>query len=428
VQTRRLEDDTRAIVDNMLTGVHLTGELARAVSKKRVLVDDHIFTEGSAEMAKTESDIAALDVRIAETIKAFEERALLPREAGVWQQTRSALNALSPAIQHAMELSKQNRDEEASEAMRSVSARFVEVDRDFDDLIALKEGEAAGGLRHVAMVKRELMLILLGLGAATLAGTAAVGFWVSRAVGARAEEMVRTARMLEVRNRELDAFSGRVAHDLRGPLAAVNLAAQQLELRASSQDRATATIRRGVGRMESLVGDLLTLAQVEARVRGTCDPAAVVLNLQEEFAARLETEKGALHMAVDPALISCSEGLLREALSNLIENAIKYRRFGVPPEVVVSGVVRNGRYRLSVTDNGIGMSAEDAHQVFEPFYRSPEARNVPGTGLGLSIVKRIAEASGGAVGVEAKLGEGSTFRVEIPLSNEGSNDVASHGR
>jgi signal transduction histidine kinase len=428
MQARHLEGETRAIVDNALTGVHFAEELARGVSKKRVLVDDHIFTKQAEEMERTESEIAAVDVRIAETIRAFEERALLPQEGELWQKTRLALNTLSPSIERALELSKQNRDAEAREAMRNVRARFIEVDRDLDELISVKEREAAEGLRQVAMFRRELMLILLGLGGAALIGTLAVGGWVSRAVGAREAENARAARLLELRNRELDAFSGRVAHDLRGPLAAVNLAAQQLEQRGTPGDRATATIRRGVGRMESLVGDLLTLAQVEARVRGTCDPAEIAAHLQDDFAARLKAEKGGLHVSVEHACISCSEGLLQEVLSNLIENAIKYRRFGVAPEISVSGAVRKERYRLSVTDNGIGMSAEDARHIFQPFYRSPETRNVPGTGLGLSIVKRVAEASGGAVGVEAELGVGSTFSVEIPLSNGGSNELASDGR
>jgi signal transduction histidine kinase len=119
----------------------------------------------------------------------------------------------------------------------------------------------------------------------------------------------------------------------------------------------------------------------------------------------------------DEAEVACSEGLLRQALTNLVENAVKYRRPEVPPEVEISGSKRDGEYQLRVSDDGAGISAEETARIFEPLYRSPRVQHLPGTGLGLSIVNRIVQASGGAISVESRLEEGSTFVVHLKLAN-----------
>ena len=111
----------------------------------------------------------------------------------------------------------------------------------------------------------------------------------------------------------------------------------------------------------------------------------------------------------------CPEGLLTEALINLADNALKYRRPDEPPRVKMSGHTVGRRYELRVADNGIGMSLDERRQAFAPFYRAHRDPSAPGSGLGLSIVKRIAEASGGDVAVDSALGVGTTFVMHLPL-------------
>jgi signal transduction histidine kinase len=223
--------------------------------------------------------------------------------------------------------------------------------------------------------------------------------------------------MLELRNRELDAFASRVAHDIRGPLTTISLATSHLAATAPKEARTTEVLRRGAQRMEALVDDLLTLARIESLVRGQCDPRRVATQVEEDVATRFADEKGTLRTSVEEADVACSEGLLRQALTNLVENAVKYRRPEVPPEVEISGANIDGEYQLRVTDNGAGMSTEEAARIFEPLYRSPRMQHLPGTGLGLSIVNRIIQASGGAISVESRLDEGSTFVVHLRLAN-----------
>jgi signal transduction histidine kinase len=231
--------------------------------------------------------------------------------------------------------------------------------------------------------------------------------------------MTRDAHRLEARNRELDAFAGRVAHDIRATLTTMTLAMTPLARKVSMDDRAMQLLHRGSRKMEELVEDLLTLARVETLVRGRCDPATVVAQVAQDVAPRVEAEQGALRLSVAHADVACSEGLLREAVTNLIENAVKYHRPDVAPDVEVSGGTFDGGYDLRVSDNGMGMSEDEAEHAFEPFYRSARTRDRPGTGLGLSIVNRIAEASGGKLSVHSRLGQGSTFAVHLPLAESG---------
>jgi signal transduction histidine kinase len=182
-------------------------------------------------------------------------------------------------------------------------------------------------------------------------------------------------------------------------------------------ERAAAVLRRGVSRMDTLIEDLLALSRIEAQTPGvTCDPSKVVSSMLEDWRPRVEDAGGTLEIDLPPAATRGGDGLLRQAVANLIDNALKYRRADVAPRIRIKGKVTTKSYALEVSDNGIGMSKEDARYVFEPFHRAARSSATPGTGLGLSIVKRIAESRGGRVSVASILDEGTTFTLEIPLA------------
>jgi signal transduction histidine kinase len=374
-------------------------------------------------MSKLEARLAAIDARMAATMWAYAPWVNQPGERDAYEQMRADLAALQGPIARALELSRANRDAEASREMDLAAEQFSRVDQDFDRLVAINDQGATASLRRFSAIRRRLLLALLGMGLATLAATAVVGRWASRQVARREEAMSLDARILEARNRELDAFAGRVAHDIRGPLATISLATGRLAATVPQEREVTEILGRGVKRMETLVDDLLTLARVEAQIRGRCDPEKVVTQLQDDFSVRLSKEDGSLRGSLEHAEVACSESLLRQALTNLIDNAIKYRRPEVPLAVEVSGRAIGGGYELRVSDNGAGMSEDETARAFEPFYRSPRVLHLPGTGLGLSIVNRIAQASGGQLLVETSLGRGSTFIVRLALAAPGGADT-----
>jgi two-component system, OmpR family, sensor kinase len=416
IQIRALQTNARDIVENMLTSVRLVGELRSSLERRRILVDDHIFASQPDERASIETELGAVDAEFAAASRAYDPWARLAEERATWDRTRVDLAALDRPIARALTLSRMNRDGEARREMQLVRGQFDDVERDLDHLISINDRGASATLSRFSMIRMRLMLTLLAMGLAGLIATVLVGRRAAGQVARREEKTLATQRVLEARNRELDAFAGRVAHDIRGPLTAVSLAAERLAITAPPETAIGGALRRSLHRMETLVDDLLTLARVESQAGGRCDPAAVVAQVQEDLGARIEAEKATVRVSVCHAQVSCSEGLLRQALTNLVENAVKYRRPEATPEVEIWGATAAGGYDLRVSDNGMGMSREDADRACEPFYRAPQTQGVPGTGLGLSIVKRVAQANGGALSLHTQLGRGSTFVVHLPLA------------
>jgi signal transduction histidine kinase len=232
----------------------------------------------------------------------------------------------------------------------------------------------------------------------------------------------RGAQQLESRARELDAFAGRVAHDLRNPLTTIGLSAARLSQRAPEEKRTSEVLRRGVSHMGALIRDLLTLSRIDGESsQAAAQVATVAASLEDELTAGVRDSGGVLRIDVEAANVRLSDTLLHEVLGNLGDNAIKYRRPGVPLVLELRGRDLGHCYELLVIDNGRGMTPDETRRAFEPFFRGEQTRTTPGTGLGLSIVKRVIEASGGAISVESQPGRGSTFVIHLPRA-DGSGD------
>jgi signal transduction histidine kinase len=418
-QTRLLDSNVRHLVDDMLTSMRLVGQLQNEVERRRDLVLDHVSAKDPAEMSHLEAQLSAVEARIARRLQGYERWIDLPGERDSWQRAVADVAMLDEPVARALALSRDNRDIEARIVMDEAAPRFALVGVDLDRVIEINDRGATKSLEGFAMIRQRLVVILLGIGLCAVAGTLVLGRWALRQITRREREMAESASRLEARNTELDAFAGRVAHDVRGGLSAITLAITSLLMKVPGDDRAMQILLRGTRRMQELVEDLLALARVGAFVQGRCDPSAVVTEVALDWAPRIEQAKGTLRVSVQPAEVACSEGLLRQAVTNLVDNAVKYRRPEIAPSVEIFGSARDGGYDLGVSDNGMGMSEDEIRRVTQPFYRSPRTRDLPGTGLGLSIVNRVAEASRGSLTVDARLGEGSTFVVHLPLAGAG---------
>ena len=246
-----------------------------------------------------------------------------------------------------------------------------------------------------------------------LAVTALAGWWVTRTIVRTQAELVRGRVELERRNRELDAFAGRVAHELRGPLATLGLEATMIDEGTRKTD---VPFQHAIDQMENLLDALLQLSRVGAMPSAPVPIESIAPSLTTDLDRLVTGVGGTLAVDLQRATVSCNEALLRRLLWNLAENAVKYRRRDAPLALTIDGRVVHGRYEIRVADNGIGMSGDEAQRAFEPFFRSKHARALPGAGLGLAIVRRIVDASDGTVAVSSVLGHGSTFTVTLPLA------------
>lgn len=222
-------------------------------------------------------------------------------------------------------------------------------------------------------------------------------------------------RELEMANRELEAFSYSVAHDLRSPLSAVHGFIRLLQHSMGpdpgvQKSHFLATINNNIQRMSLLIDDLLTLAQMgkQALVRKEVDLRALVEEtLQGIREANPHRQVEVVIQPLPPA--HGDAALLRQVFLNLIGNAFKYTGKVEHPRVEVGSQGREQGAVLYVRDNGAGFDMRYADRLFTAFQRLHSKREFEGTGVGLAIVDRIIQRHGGRIWATSVLGEGATF-------------------
>ena len=248
-----------------------------------------------------------------------------------------------------------------------------------------------------------------------------------RALNAELEQRVidRTAQ-LQAANQELEAFSYSVSHDLRAPLRAIDGFAQMLadgyadRLDARGQ-RFLTVVRGEAKRMGELIDDLLAFSRLGRReIRSSVlDMGAMAKVVFAECAAAAAGRQ--LQFRLQPlAPASGDPALMRQVLTNLISNAVKYTRHQAAA-VIEMGCAGNGsELQYYVKDNGVGFDMRYVHKLFGVFQRLHSAEEFEGTGVGLALVQRIIHRHGGRVWAEGTLGEGATFYFSLPKGEEGA--------
>lgn len=241
---------------------------------------------------------------------------------------------------------------------------------------------------------------------------------IEEALRSSEQERQRHARDLERAVADLEAFSHTVSHNLRGPLRAMQgyafyvrrNAGEKLDAESRGMlDRlSSATLR-----MDRLIRDLLAFSQVKRAdlVMEPIDLDPLVAHLVEDYP---EARRTAVRVKSPLVRVMGQESLVMQALSNLIENAVKFIPAGREPVVEICAEKRGDWVRVSVRDNGIGIAQEYHEKIFLPFTRAGSPKDYEGTGIGLAIVKNAVERLGGRVGLESTVGEGSRFWIDLP--------------
>ena len=217
-------------------------------------------------------------------------------------------------------------------------------------------------------------------------------------------------------------FVANVSHELKTPIGALEVLAETL---AEEDDPAVTRplaerIVKEAERLARIVDDLLDLSLIETQEapRRTPVPLEVLVDDAVEQLRPTAVAAGInlqLHPGVTGALVACDDRQVVSAIANLIDNAVKYSEPGNP--VTVSTALVGDVVEVAVRDAGIGIPSRDLERIFERFYRVDQARSraTGGTGLGLAIVRHVARAHGGDITVESVEGQGSTFRLVLPL-------------
>ncbi len=258
------------------------------------------------------------------------------------------------------------------------------------------------------------------------------------------EQVAERTADLSRANEEIQRFAYIVSHDLRSPL--VNVMGFTAELATATAplaelvDRAEAEapqiltedarlaaredlpeaigfIRTSTQKMDRLINAILKLAREGRRTIAPehIDPAQLVDTIVGSM-QHVVDDRGAVVRVERPMPAVVTDRLaLEQILSNLIENATKYLQPGRPGEIVVRGHVERGRTIISVVDNGRGIDPRDHQRVFDLFRRSG-AQDQPGEGIGLAHVRALAYRLGGTIDLQSTLGEGATFRLNLPAT------------
>lgn len=218
-------------------------------------------------------------------------------------------------------------------------------------------------------------------------------------------------------------FTADASHELRTPLSVILTQAELALRRERSPEEyreALAACLRAAQRMKAVVEGLLTLARADAGMLVLKRERVDLRKLLEETAAMLGPlaleRRVAVAVSAEAVAVAGDPDRLREAVTNLISNAIRYNREGGRVDVTLQAVP--GEAVIMVADTGVGIPEKDRPHLFERFYRVDPARSreAGGTGLGLSITKWIVEAHGGVISFTSREGEGTTFVVRLPAA------------
>jgi signal transduction histidine kinase len=313
----------------------------------------------------------------------------------------------------------------------TVRARFgiivPRVDAVDDALFRLQKFNIDNGLEQAQAIKVEQDHAELAGAVSSIVSLAlalAAALLVRRLAKSQERQAELHEELLVARANELDAFAGRVAHDLKNPLASLLMRLSILRSHAATldeegiadyADKSIAQVRRVDDTIESLLefahAGAAPTPGAHASVRDT------LLEAIADLKPRADVANIAIEIDVSPlADAACTPGALRSVLSNLLDNAVKYVVEGSSPErKVTARAARRGAFaHIEIEDTGPGIPATAQNAIFQPFVRLPGTRQ-PGTGLGLATVKRLVEAYHGVIGVRSVVGKSTVFWIDLPL-------------
>jgi signal transduction histidine kinase len=229
----------------------------------------------------------------------------------------------------------------------------------------------------------------------------------------------------ERERRELVEFAAAASHDLGTPLRLIAGYAELLEERIDAEDpeaRAAMTgLRRGVGRMQSLVDGLLSYARTGDEVAvEPVDAGEVVRGTLEALDPMISASRAKIEVGELPEVLG-NLGQLHQLFQNLIANAIKFAGER-PPRVKIACEEEPGVWHFTVADRGIGIPQQDILRVFDLFGRSRAVKERSGSGIGLAVARRVVERHGGGIWVESEPGQGSTFHFTLPMKLRRAGD------
>jgi two-component system, OmpR family, sensor kinase len=381
---REVGERTTNLVDNAMRSIRIVDDLRYQA---------HLLTD-----PQPPHRLAAILADIAIDSRSYEPLTTYSGERGEWDHLRRLLE----------------RAERVNGAPLD-SHLLAQIEHSVDDLVAINQREAQKSANGIRDINRAGIFTDLGLGILTILSAITIALMLRRSYRQQHDLMIVHLASVDERARELEAFSARVSHDLKGPLAPIVLASEVLLRNDQPAVKLAAErIRRSSARMTSIIDDLLSLSVSGRPPAGKAAVAPVVSEVLDEH--KDELRNAAVAVSVADVVAACSHEVLAQLLGNLVGNASKYRSPERKLELHIDAHRAGDRVDVSVADNGVGMDCETREHAFEPFFRAPETRGTAGHGLGLAIVRRTVEALGGRCALDSTIGEGTRVTLSLPAA------------
>ncbi len=235
------------------------------------------------------------------------------------------------------------------------------------------------------------------------------------------QKIIDRTIQLETVNRELEAFSYSISHDLRAPLRGIigfaSILEEEYESRLDTEaKRIISVIKRNTSKMGQLIDDLLAFSRMGRQdiVKTTIDTNAILKEIIRDLDTKNDNHAIAWKIASLPSTYG-DINTIRQVWINLVSNAIKYSRNSARPCIEIGSMADGGQATFFVKDNGVGFDAKYKDKLFKVFQRLHSVNEFEGTGVGLAIVEKIVSKHGGKVWAEAEKGKGACFYFSLPI-------------
>lgn len=385
-------------------------------------VDSHI--RGTSEQERSDADDRM--ARILEDISLASQdytRDLPPGETEVWSQFNNTSHSLAAQVRKAVSYSNRKEAERARRHLVSeIKPITAALNRLAEQLSQTNAEVTTKMLRHLQDLRSRTIYLGSLVAALAVVISLFVAWQVTGLLRRQESTIQEQLHELDRRNRELDSFASRVAHDLVSPISPLK---GYLTLIRRSNAIADAQAREMLALAEASAARMADMIEALLRFCRAGTPGEPTVSDLDTAVSTILLEVGQTaakeHVELERFLevhvpVSCPSQLLQSIAQNLLSNAVKYTAGRPDPRVTVRVWKEEQAAVLEVSDNGRGMSAASRRSLFQPFFRAPEARGLPGHGLGLATTKRLVEGHGGSIEVRSELGSGTQVTVRFPLA------------
>jgi signal transduction histidine kinase len=422
-----IEDEVYAIAANAQPSIVHLGTARSNLERVGIFADEYLEAT-STDLSTARASLAkALQTRdeLDRSVAAYGRLPFFAGEEELYGELRQALDPVERSLRVVLDrVSAHDLPAARMVLARDLRPSIDRADEIVTRIVDLDSSEAQRHLEAIRASRRHGATTAIALGTFSLVLSCIASAFAFRSVAREATrqqalERERTARAFaEDAVRLRDDFLSLASHELRTPLTSLQLSIQALQ-RAPDGARGMLTkAQQKARRLSDLVEELVDVAPIHlGRVRlapTDVDLSALVGDVAASHRSEAEQARSTVTIVGDPSVVGrWDRGHLAHVVSALLSNALKFGA-GAPVEIAVSR--HDGCAQLTVRDHGLGIPRGRLPFVFDLFERAAPAANYGGLGLGLYVVRALVEAHGGSTHVESEVGSGSTFTIDLPIT------------